>query len=132
MSKDKEVQRIPVGPDEKLIFETTKGKEFVVSIGKEKTTIRKSDLMGLLFLFADKKQQEDLITATEVKMKPIARLLTFKLDKDMKAGEAVKAFYQYLLPVEYADKLIKAAPHKYKEATITIDEVSKELQQIEL
>ena len=126
-------QRIPVGLEEKLVFETEDdGKTFDVSIGDQKVQIKRPELMGLLFLYADKKEQEDLLTATEIKMKPIARLLSFKLKEDMKAGEIVKAFYQYLLPVEYANKLIKVAPHKYKEATVTIDEVTKELEQIAL
>lgn len=126
-------QKIPVGKEEKLIFETSDdGKNFAVSIGDQKVEITRAELMGLLFLYADKRQQEDLLTATEIKMKPIARLLTFTLKEDMKAGEKVNAFYQYLLPVEYADKLIKVSPHKYKEATVTIDEVSKELEQIAL
>lgn len=126
-------QKIPVGKEEKLIFETSDdGKTFDVSIGDQKVQITRPELMGLLFLYADKKQQEDLMTATEIKMKPIARLLTFKLKEDMKAGDTVRSFYQYLLPVEYANKLIKVAPHKYKEAVVTIDEVQKELEQIAL
>ena len=127
------MQKIPVGKDEKLIFQTSdNGRNFTVKIGKEKTKITRSDLMGLLFLYADKKQQEDLITTTEVKMKPIARLLTFTLKEDLKKGESIKAWYQYLLPVGYANKLIDAAPHKYKGAEVTIDNLSKELEQIVL
>lgn len=126
-------QKIPVGKEEKLVFETKDdGKTFKVSIGKESVEITRPELMGLLFLYADKKQQEDLMTTTEVRMKPIARLLTFTLKEDLKAGESIQAFYQYLLPVEYANKLIASNPRKYKEATITIDELSKELAQIAL
>lgn len=125
-------QKIPVGGDGRLIFETDDEKTFKVSIGEMSTSIKRSDLMGLMFLFADKKEQEDLITTTEVKMKPIARHLTFTIKEDLKAGEKISAWYQYLLPVEYANKLIAANPRKYKEATITIDQVQKELEQIKL
>lgn len=127
------IQRIPVGKEEKLIFRTSDdGKSFSVNIGKEKAKITRSDLMGLLFLFADKREQEDLITMTEVKMKPIARLLTFVLKEDLKAGDKIKAWYQYLLPVEYANKLIESSPHKYKHAEITIDQLDQELANIKL
>ena len=125
-------QRIPVGVKGKLIFSTEDEKNFTVSIGKSKAEITRSDLMGLLFLFADKKEQEDLITSTEIKMRPIARLLTFTLKEDLKVGDSIKAFYQYLLPVEYANKLIQAAPHKYKSVDVTIDNLDAELSKIEL
>ena len=125
-------QRIPVGEENRLIFETKDEKTFKVFVDDKWTVIKRSDLMGLLFLFADKKEQEDLITTTEVKMKPIARHLTFTLKEDLKAGERVSAWYQYLLPVNYANKLIAVNPRKYKEATINIVQVQKELTQIEL
>lgn len=126
-------QKIPVGKEAKLVFETSDdGKNFTVRINKEKVVITRADLMGLLFLYADKKQQEDLLTATEIKMKPIARLLTFTLKEDLKEGDKIKAWYQYLLPVEYANKLIEVAPHKYKNAEVTIDQVSQEMEHIKL
>ena len=125
--------KIPVGVEEKLVFSSDDdGKTFIVNIGKEKTKINRSDLMGLLFLFADKKEQEDLITTTEIKMKPIARLLTFTLKGDMKAGEKVKSWYQYLLPVEYANKLMQVSPEKYRDPTITIETIPVGVEQIQL
>jgi len=127
------IQKIPVGKESKLIFESSDdGKNFTVRINKEKVKITRSDLMGLLFLYADRAQQEDLITTTEVRMKPIARLLTFTLKEDLKVGEKIQAWYQYLLPVEYANKLIAVSPNKYKSAEVTIDNLSKELEQIAL
>ena len=125
--------KIPVGVEEKLVFSSDDdGKTFIVNIGKEKTKINRSDLMGLLFLFADKKQQEDLITTTEVKMKPIARLLTFTLKEDMKAGEKIRSWYQYMLPAEYANLLAKVSPEKYRDPSVTIETIPAGVGQIPL
>lgn len=134
MSKEKSLEKIPVGLEEKLIFSSDdNGNNFTVNIGDESTKIRRSDLMGLLFLFADKRQQEDLVTMTEVKMRPIARMLKFRLNNDMKAGDVVSAVYQYLLPIDYADKLIKAQPEKYKAVgDVTIDNLAEDQIKIPL
>lgn len=116
-------ERVPVGKEGKLVFHTVDdGKNFKVTLGDNEVNITRSELMGLLFLYADKTEQEDLLTATEIKMKLVSRLLKIRADKDMKAGDVLVAHYTYPLPVEYADKLIKVSPEKYSNASITIDE----------
>ena len=114
---------IPLDDEGRLVVGTKdNGANFSISVDGVAVNIERSKLMGLLFLFADKTEQEDLLTSTEVKMKLISRLLKIRADKDMKAGDILVAHYTYPLPVKYADKLIEVSPEKYSNASITIDE----------
>jgi hypothetical protein len=126
--------KIPVGgAKSKLTFNTDdNGKTFKVKIGSQTQNIKRSDLMGLMFLFADEKEQEDLVQAKEVKMKPILRLLRIKAAKDMKAGEELQTLYEYLLPAEFAELMIKAEPKKYMNSSMTEDEIKKKYPLITL
>lgn len=114
---------IPLDDEGRLVVGTKdNGLNFSISVDGVAVNIERSKLMGLLFLFADKDEQEDLLTATEIKMMLISRLLKIRADKDMKAGDILVAHYTYPLPIKYAKKLIEVSPEKYSNASITIDE----------
>ena len=61
---------------------STPCKWFKLTMGNKSTTMSRDELFGLLFLFADEQQQEDLIPIKETKVRSITRLLSFKLKKD--------------------------------------------------
>ena len=129
MSLTNEYERIPMGKG--LIIETnfseasTPCKLFRVSVRKESSIITREELFGLLFLFADENQQEDLIPVIETKMRSISRLLTFTLKKDMRKGERVKAWYQYFVPETVYEKLLIKDPERYREATKTLADAQR-------
>ena len=107
---------------ENLILETnysessTPCKLFKFTIGKKSSIISRTELFGLLFMFGTEKEQEDLIPVVQTKVRSITRLLSFKLKKDMKKGEIVKAAYTYFMPEAIVEKLLISDPERYQPA----------------
>ena len=107
---DSEYTKISLSP--KMIVETnfsvssTPCEAFRFTIGKESSIITRKELFGFLFLFANEKEQEDLIPVIHTKVKSITRLLSFKLSRDMRKGQIVKAAYTYFMPESIIEKLL--------------------------
>lgn len=129
MALDSKYIKIPVG--QKIVVEanfsttSTPCKEFKFTIGKQSSVITREELFGLLFLFANKKEQEDLISVTYTKVKAITRLLSFKLSRSMKKGQIVKAAYTYFMPEAIVDKLLISDPERYRPADLIINKLEK-------
>ena len=119
----------------KLVVESNYSEEskscklFKFSIGNKSAVVTRKDLFGLLFVFADEKEQEDLVTLKRTKVRPITRLLSMRLDNDMKKGEIVSATFTYHLPEELVEQLVQGNPKKYREgqALESLDKSVKEL-----
>ena len=97
---------------------STPCKWFKLTMGNKSTTMSRDELFGLLFLFADEQQQEDLIPIKETKVRSITRLLSFKLKKDMRKGEIVRAAYTYFMPETIVEKLLISNPEKYRKGEL--------------
>ena len=115
---DPEYIRLQLSKD--LILETnfsessTPCKLFKFTIGKKSSIIKRDELFGLLFMFGNEKQQEDLIPVIETKVRSITRLLSFKLKVDMKKGQIVKASYTYFMPETIVERLLISDPERYQ------------------
>ena len=70
-----------------VVFQYSKGPNLTVTIGKEKRTIKKTDLWMLVFMNAKGKTQDDLIPVWEKEMVQFIRQYEIVCKKDMKAGE---------------------------------------------
>ena len=95
---------------------STPCKAFKFTMGKESSIISRDELFGLLFMFGDDKQQEDLIPVISTKVRGITRMLSFRLKKDMHKGEIVKAAYTYFMPEAIVEKLLISDPERYQRA----------------
>lgn len=132
---DKEYTKIQLSKD--LILETNFSenskpcKYFKFTLGDKSSIISREELFGILFLFGDEKQQEDLIPITETKVRTITRLLSFKLKKDMRKGEIVKASYTYFMPETLVEKLLLSNPEQYKKGEVLKEsELEKHINRI--
>ena len=134
MRKKEKEMRIPIGKDEKLIFDTKDGGlTMTVELGGEKVEITKAELRGLLFLFADKESDfDDLITVEKMELKPIVRKLKIKTNKDMKEGEVLECLYEYLVPSEYHKRLIETQPERYRDPVALYNEVKDTVPKIQI
>lgn len=134
MSLPSEYEKIPLG--ENCIVETnwseasTPCKLFRLKMGDEECVIPRDQLFSILFLFANEKQQEDLIPVIETKVKSISRLLTFKLKKDMQKGSLVKARYDYWVPETVYEKLLLSDPNVYQPGKGVQSELEKHVNLI--
>lgn len=123
MSTSDEYEKIHLGDD--ILVEVnwatsvTPCKAFKITIGDKSSIVPRDAMFGLLFLFADEKEQEDLIPVIETKVRSISRLLTFTLKKDMRKGEKLRARYQYFVPETVYEKLLLTDPEKYKSADLS-------------
>ena len=131
-----EYEKIPLGPGGELVVDTNFSsaskpcKYFRFTLGDKSVTISREELFGLLFLFADEKQQEDLIPVTQTTMRSISRLLTFTVQKDMRKGEKVSAFYQYFVPETVYEKLLISNPDKYRSGDATDNKLARDVNKI--
>ena len=94
--------------------------KFKFTLGEKTVIIDRNRLFGLLFLFADERQQEDLITFKKVKMRNVTRSLLFRVDRNIKKGEILKAPFTYALPEDQVEELIKLNQTMYREADVKL------------
>ena len=110
---------------------STPYKIFKFSLGDKSTFILRDELFGLLFLFGDEKQQEDLIPVISTKVRTITRLLSFKLKKDMRKGQIVRAPYTYFMPEAIVEKLLISDPKRYRKSDLlTYNKLIKHVNKI--
>lgn len=134
MSIHSEHEEISIGPN--ISVETnwspdsTPCRLFRFKVDGKEAVVGRAELFGMLFMFGDEKQQEDLIPVVETKVRSITRLLSFTLKKDMRKGERVRAQYQYFVPESVAERLLLSDPERYKPGTISTDELEKHVNKI--
>ncbi len=121
---DSRYLKFPINKEDTFTVETnyspdsTPYEKFKFVLDGKEVVIDRSKLFGLLFLFADERQQEDLITFKKMKMRNVTRLLSFRTEKDIKKGDILKAPFTYALPEETVDEMIRLNPDIYREADI--------------
>lgn len=113
-----------------ITVETFDGKHFNICIGDQCEKVSRDDLYGLLFFFGDERQQEDLIPVVQTKVRAVERLLSLKLQKDMRKGEIVKARFTYFMPEVIVEKLLINNPEKYRLSTLPTEKLLKDVNKI--
>lgn len=86
----------------------------VMSLGKEKRSIKKNELWTMVFAISKKKKQADLIPVTSKEMMQFVRQVEFKATKDIKAGEVMK----FHLPINIPMTVVQAALNERDEERV--------------
>lgn len=99
-------------------------------IGNEVADVSREQLFGLLFLYGDDKQQEDLIPVKELRVRNIKRLIGLTADRDIRRGETVRGWYEYFVPETVYEKLLLSNPNKYKSGDGGDSDLAKHVNKI--
>lgn len=133
MSIHDEYEMVHLGPDITVEVNWNSSvipcKAFKITIEGRSAVVSRDEMFGLLFLFADEKQQEDLIPVKEVKVRAITRLLTFTAKKNIPKGGKVSATFQYFVPETVYEKLL-LDPKKYQPGALTENDLEKDINKI--
>ena len=81
-------------------------KKFKFSLGDQTAIIDKKDLYGLLFMFGDEADKEEMIPVTTTQLIMVKKLLTIRAKKNIKVGELIKTTYEYPIDEKIYSKII--------------------------
>jgi hypothetical protein len=85
-----------------------------VTSGENVDFIERNDLYGMLMLFGNDEQQEQLIPVTKTEMVLIERLLHIKMQRPLEKGEIVTVPYRYSVTRDAYEKLVAENPRQYR------------------
>lgn len=90
-----------------VVIQYSKGPNLTITIGKEKRSIKKTDLWMLVFMNSKGKAQDDLIPVWEKEMLQFTRQHQIRATRDIKAGEMIKYHCDVNVPKIVVESLLR-------------------------
>lgn len=75
----------------------------VMTVGKEKYSIKKNEIWSMAYMMSKEKEQADLIPVQKKEMVEFWKQVEIRATKDIKAGETIKTHIRISIPVEMAN-----------------------------